>query len=52
MTASPSATSGARLKKMVIAGKSPWWFTCSGARLVPNLVTAVSGTMLPEAPRT
>jgi len=43
VTAWPRATSGARLKKIVMRGTGPGGSPASGARLVPNFVTAVSG---------
>ena len=44
VTASPSATPGARLKDSVTAGKKPWWLTASGVVLAAKRVMALSGT--------
>src|SRR5437773_6407845 len=47
VTASPSATPGARLKDRVTAGQKPWWFTASGVVLGVNFVMVESGTCAP-----
>ncbi len=52
LTASPSATFGARLKNTVTDGNRPWWFTWMGPVPVRNFVTAVSGTVWPVVDRT
>ena len=52
LTASPSATFGARLKNTVTEGNRPWWFTWMGPVPIWNFVTAVSGTVWPVVDRT
>ena len=52
VTAWPSDTSGARLNDTVTEGKSPWWFTWSGAALGWKRVSAVRGTVAPVWART
>ena len=51
-TASPSATSGARLNDRVTDGSCPWWLTCSGVMPGVMCVKALRGTWAPVGERT
>src|SRR5271157_1169656 len=52
LTASPSATPGARLKERVTEGNTPEWFTDRGAVAARKWVKAARGTMPPPAEET